>query len=283
MLKSGAAARKSLADRWRNGSGASMRLKGEVALITGGSRGIGRAIALRFAREGADIVVAARSASSLSEVEKEIQNLGAKVLSIVCDVGDDTAVRAMVSRAEAHFGKIDLLVNNAGYFCSLHPIQEMPDEEWERTLRLNLTSAFYVTRAALPGMIARRHGSIILMSSLGAKAAYPFGTPYAAAKAGLLGLTRALAAEAGPYGIRVNALSPGVVEGTGMHDKVNRELERVAGISPAERLKGAREMALLRRVLTPQDVADAALFLASGDSASVTGQTLNVDAGMRFD
>ena len=225
------------------------RLKDEVALITGGSRGIGRAIALRFAREGAKVVVAARGAASLQAVEKEIRALGCDALAIVCDVGDDNAVREMVRSAEQHFGKIDILVNNAGYFCSLHPIAEMPDAEWDRSLRDNLSSAFYVSRAVMPGMIARRRGSIIMMSSLGAKAAYPFGTPYAAAKAGLFGLTRALAAEGGPYGIRVNALSPGVVEGTEVHDKVGRELERIAGISPEARLKDAREAALLRRVL----------------------------------
>ena len=260
-----------------------MRLKDDVALITGGSRGIGRAIALRFAREGANMVVAARTAAALEAVEKEIRAFGREAMGIVCDVGDDAAVREMVRRAEEHFGKIDILVNNAGYFCSLHPIAEMPDAEWDRSLRDNLSSAFYVSRAVMPGMIARRRGSIIMMSSLGAKAAYPFGTPYAAAKAGLFGLTRALAAEGGPYGIRVNALSPGVVEGTEVHDKVGRELERIAGISPEARLKDAREAALLRRVLSPEDVADAALFLASSDSASITGQTLNVDAGMRFD
>jgi len=260
-----------------------MRLKDDVALITGGSRGIGRAIALRFAREGANMVVAARTAAALEAVEKEIRAFGREAMGIVCDVGDDAAVREMVRRAEEHFGKIDILVNNAGYFCSLHPIAEMPDAEWERSLRDNLSSAFYVSRAVMPGMIARRRGSIIMMSSLGAKAAYPFGTPYAAAKAGLFGLTRALAAEGGPYGIRVNALSPGVVEGTAVHDKVSRELERIVGLSPEARLKDAREAALLRRVLSPDDVADAALFLASSDSASITGQTLNVDAGMRFD
>ena len=260
-----------------------MRLKDDVALITGGSRGIGRAIALRFAREGANMVVAARTAAALEAVEKEIRAFGREAMGIVCDVGDDAAVREMVRRAEEHFGKIDILVNNAGYFCSLHPIAEMPDAEWERSLRDNLSSAFYVSRAVMPGMIARRRGSIIMMSSLGAKAAYPFGTPYAAAKAGLFGLTRALAAEGGPYGIRVNALSPGVVEGTEVHDKVSRELERIVGLSPEARLKDAREAALLRRVLSPDDVADAALFLASSDSASITGQTLNVDAGMRFD
>ena len=260
-----------------------MRLKDDVALITGGSRGIGRAIALRFAREGANMVVAARTAAALEAVEKEIRAFGREAMGIVCDGGDDAAVREMVRSAEQHFGKIDILVNNAGYFCSLHPIAEMPDAEWDRSLRDNLSSAFYVSRAVMPGMIARRRGSIIMMSSLGAKAAYPFGTPYAAAKAGLFGLTRALAAEGGPYGIRVNALSPGVVEGTEVHDKVSRELERIVGLSPEARLKDAREAALLRRVLSPDDVADAALFLASSDSASITGQTLNVDAGMRFD
>lgn len=259
------------------------RLQDEVALITGGNKGIGRAIALRFAREGADVVIAARSAASIESVETEIRALGRKALGIVCDVGGDAAVRDMVRSAESRFGKIDILVNNAGYFCSLHPITEMPDAEWDGSLRANLTSAFYVTRAVMAGMIARRRGSIIMMSSLGAKAAYPFGTPYAAAKAGLLGLTRALAAEGGPYGIRVNALSPGVVEGTEVHDKVSRELQRVVGLSPEDRLKGAQEMALLRRVLSPDDVAGAALFLASSDSASITGQTINVDAGMRFD
>jgi NAD(P)-dependent dehydrogenase (short-subunit alcohol dehydrogenase family) len=135
----------------------------------------------------------------------------------------------------------------------------------------------------MPGMIARRHGSIIMMSSLGAKAAYPLGTPYAAAKAGLFGLTRALAAEGGPHGIRVNALSPGVVAGTAMHEKVNSELERKVGLKPEDRVRAAQETALLKRVLTPEEVADAALFLASADSASITGQTLNVDAGTRFD
>jgi NAD(P)-dependent dehydrogenase (short-subunit alcohol dehydrogenase family) len=260
-----------------------MRLKDEVALITGGNKGIGRAIALRFAREGASVVIAARDAARIESVEKEIRALGREALGLVCDVGDDAEVRAMVRSAEQRCVKIDILVNNAGYFCSLHPIAEMPDEEWERSLRDNLSSAFYVSRAVMPGMMLRRRGSILMMSSLGAKAAYPFGTPYAAAKAGLFGLTRALAAEGGPYDIRVNALSPGVVAGTEVHDKVGRELERIAGLSPEDRLKGARESALLRRVLSPDDVADAALFLASADSASITGQTINVDAGMRFD
>ena len=260
-----------------------MRLKDEVALVTGGSRGIGRAIALRFAREGAHVVIVARHAESIESVAAEVRAFGREALGIACDVSDDQAVREMARRAEHRFSKIDILVNNAGYFCSLHPIQEMPDSEWDFTLRTNLTSAFYVTRAIMPGMVARQHGSIVMMSSLGARHAYPFGTPYAAAKAGLLGLMRALAAEGGPFGVRVNALSPGVVAGTEMNDRVSEELERLVGLRAEDRMLGAVETALLRRVLHPDDVADAALFLASSDSAAITGQTLNVDAGIRFD
>ena len=260
-----------------------LRLENDVALVTGASRGIGRAIALRFAREGANIVGAARNASDLATLEKEIRKLGRDMLSVPCDITDDAAVRSMARRAEEHFSKIDIVVHSAGYFPRMSPIQDTPDEEWEKPLRANLTSAFYLARCVLPGMIARRRGSIILISSMAAKHAYTFSAGYAASKAGLLGLMRTLAAEGGPHGIRVNALCPGVVEGTEMHDKVSNELERVIGLHPEDRMHAARETALLRRVLTPDDVADAALFLASSDSASITGQSINVDAGMRFD
>ena len=260
-----------------------MRLNDEVALVTGGGRGIGRAIALKFAQEGAHLVVVGRTVSSLEEIASEIQTLGRQALVLPCDVSDDGAVRAMVQQAEARFGRIDILVNNAGYFTTMSPLHEMPDAEWDESLRMNLTSVFYVCRAALPGMIARRHGSIVMMSSIAARAAFPFSAPYAAAKAGLLGLTRALAAEAGPYGIRVNALCPGIVLGTEMHHKVNREIEKMSGITPEKRLDAARHSILLRRLPTPEDVAAAALFLASADSGMMTGQALNVDGGVCFD
>jgi NAD(P)-dependent dehydrogenase (short-subunit alcohol dehydrogenase family) len=260
-----------------------LRLQDEVALVTGASRGIGRAVALRFAQEGAGIIAAARSAADLAAVEAEIRALGREVLSVVCDVTDDAAVRSMIRGAEAQFGKIDLIVHSAGRFPRMSPVEGTPDEEWEETLRANLTSAFYVARAALPGMKGRRRGSIILLSSMAAKHAYTFSASYAASKAGLLGLMRTLAAEGGPHGVRVNALCPGVVEGTAMHDKVSSELDRMIGLRPEDRVKGAQEGALLRRVMTPRDIADAALFLASPDAASITGQTINVDGGMRFD
>lgn len=260
-----------------------MRLKDEVALVTGGGRGIGRAIALKFAREGAQVAVAGRNATSLGEVEKEIQALGRPVLTLACDVRDDSAVREMVRQAEGRFGRIDILVNNAGYFSTMYRLHEMPDAEWDETLRTNLTGTFYVCRAVLPGMIARRRGSIVVISSIAARAAFPFTTPYSTTKAGLLGLTRALAAEVGPDGVRVNALCPGIIVGTEMHHKVNREFEKMYGVAPEKRLETARGNLLLRRLITPEDVADAALFLASPDSGLMTGQALNVDGGFCFD
>jgi NAD(P)-dependent dehydrogenase (short-subunit alcohol dehydrogenase family) len=259
------------------------QLQGQVALITGASRGIGRAIALRFAREGAQVVATGRDVNALAEVENKIRGLNGDVLSILCEVTLDDTVREAVRNAESRFGKIDVIVHSAGYFPRMSPVQDTPDEEWLQPLRTNLTSAFYLARAVLPGMIARRSGSIILLSSMAAKHAYTFSAGYAASKAGLLGLMRTLAAEGGPHGIRVNALCPGVVEGTQMHDKVSSDLERVIGLRPEDRIRFTRETALLRRVLTTDDVADAALVLASSASAGITGQSINVDAGLRFD
>jgi len=260
-----------------------MRLQDDVALVTGGSRGIGRAIALKFAQEGARLVITGRTRATLAEVEKEIQALGREVLALACDAADDTQVRAMVRDAAAHFGRIDVLVNNAGRFGPMFPLHQMPDSEWDETLRANLTSAFYVSRAVVPGMIARRRGSIIMMSSISAKQAYPYAASYSAAKAALLGLTRALAAEVGPHGIRVNALCPGIVTGTGMHDTVGSEVEKMTGAPPEKRDAAARNSALLRQLVDPEAVADATLFLASSDSALMTGQALNLDGGARFD
>ncbi|OFW14084.1 MAG: hypothetical protein A3H27_09210 [Acidobacteria bacterium RIFCSPLOWO2_02_FULL_59_13] len=259
-----------------------MQLRDEVALITGASRGIGRAIALRFTQEGARVVIAARGTPDLQSLSETIRSMGGEALAIACDVSEEAAARAMVRQAEEHFGKVGVLVNNAGYFPTLYPAQHMPEEEWERTLKLNLTSAFHVSRAALEGMQARRRGSIIMISSTAAMAAYPFGAPYAAAKAAMLGLARTLAAEGGPYGVRVNAICPGVVAGTEMHERVGKELERVSGVTAEQRLEAAQSATLLRRLATPQDIAAAALFLASAQSAAITGQTLYVDGGQFF-
>jgi len=173
-------------------------------------------------------------------------------------------------------------VNNAGYYSTNYRLHEMPDAEWDQTLRANLTGVFYVCRAVVPGMIARRRGSIVMLSSIAARAAFPFTTPYSTTKAGLLGLTRALAAEVGPHGIRVNALCPGIIVGTEMHHKVNREIEKMTGIAPEKRLEAARNTLLLRRLPDPEAVADAALFLASPESSLITGQSLTVDGGMYF-
>ncbi len=260
-----------------------MRLEGKTALITGGSAGIGLAIAECFVREGAGVAVVGRDAARLRAAGHSLRDPYAPVLSLQCDVTSKPAVVKMVRRVENHFGHIDILVNNAGYFPALSPIEETPDEEWHKTLQANLTSAFYVSRAVFPGMIEHRGGSIIMISSSAAKHAYTYGVPYAAAKAGMLGLTRSLAAEGGLHSIRVNALCPGMVTDTEMTDKVDRELLRISGLSAEDRAEAVQKTALLHRLMEPADVARAALFLATEDSASMTGQALNVDAGMRFD
>ncbi|OFV95631.1 MAG: hypothetical protein A3F68_05945 [Acidobacteria bacterium RIFCSPLOWO2_12_FULL_54_10] len=256
-----------------------MRLQGEVALITGAGRGIGRAIALRFAKEGADIILAGRTQKDLESVAKEVSALGRQALALGCDVTDDRSVRSTVQQGLDRFGKIDSLINNAGYYCDNAPLQDMSDTEWDITLRVNLTGTFQVCRAVVPAMMARRCGAIVMLSSIAAKAAFPFNAPYAVAKAGLLGLTRTLAAETGAYGIRVNALCPGVVVGTEMHTKVNHEVQKMTGTSPEDRVAGARNSVLLQNLTKPEDIAEAALFLSSPASQTITGQSLNVDGG----
>ena len=175
-----------------------MRLKDEVALVTGSGRGIGRSIALRFAQEGAQIVIAGRTPASLADTAKEIHALGRDVLALPCDVTNNPAVREMVRQAETRFGRIDILVNNAGHFGAMYRLHELPDAEWDETLRANLTSAFYVCRAVLPGMIARRRGSIVIVSSIAAKVAFPFAAPFGDPPDDALSRTGHLRAPGGP-------------------------------------------------------------------------------------
>lgn len=251
-------------------------------MITGAGRGIGRAIALRFAREGADVILTGRTKKDLESVAEEVSALGRQALALPCDVTDDLTVRSSVQQGLNHFGKIDSLINNAGYYCHNAPLQDMSDTEWDVTLRVNLTGTFQVCRAVIPAMMARHRGAIVMLSSIAAKAAFPFNAPYAVAKAGLLGLTRTLAAESGAYGIRVNALCPGVVVGTDMHTKVNHEVQKMTGTSPEARVAGARNSVLLQNLPNPEDIAEAALFLCSPASKTMTGQSLNIDGGFCY-
>ena len=259
-----------------------MRLEKQVAIVTGGGRGIGRAIALRFAREGAAVLVAARTESEIAAVVAEIERAGGRAFGTAGDVSREPDCAHIVAAAEQRLGPVGILVSNAGDYGPVKPVEEIAPEEWDRTVAVHLRGAFLLLRLVLPGMYARRSGSVILISSLSAKSAFAWGSPYAAAKAGLLGLTRVAAAEAARRGVRVNAICPGPVPETKMSRELGRTLAARLGLDPDAQLAGFLEGILQGRGQTADEIAAAAAFLASDDASAITGQSLNVDGGAAF-
>jgi 3-oxoacyl-[acyl-carrier protein] reductase len=253
-----------------------MLLQDKVALVTGAGSGIGRAIALRFAAEGASVVVndlAIESAQQTVDAIGLSEASAPSALAVAADVADSAQVRAMFERIDAERGRLDVLVNNAGIAISpgqesaVDDLTEVSDEAWDRMVGVHMDGSFYCTREALKLM--RRGGAggaIVSISSIAALAGWG-PVHYAAAKGGLLGLTRALARAVGPEGIRVNAICPGVIE-TAM----------TAPIPQAERERFVEDTPL-RRLGTPEDIAAAALYLASSESAFVTGQWISPNGG----
>ncbi len=201
-----------------------MLLTEKVAVITGGGRGIGRAIALKFAGEGAAVVVAARTASEIEAVAREVRDAGGRAVAVTADVADEKQCERLMQEAAAHFGKVDILVNNAGEYGPVKPIEEITPAEWDRVVAVHLRGSYLLTRLALPGMYARGSGVILNISSLSAKSAFGWGSPYASAKAGMLGMTRVVAAEAARKGVRVNAICPGPVTETKMSKDLGQTL-----------------------------------------------------------
>jgi len=257
-------------------------LSGQVALVTGGGRGIGRAIALKFASEGATVVVAARTKSEIESVVREIRDAGARAAAVPTDVAEEKQCDHLISSSEAQFGRVDILVNNAGDYGPVKPVEEISPAEWDRVIAVHLRGAYLLTRLVLPRMYARGSGVILNISSLSAKSAFAWGSPYAAAKAGMLGLTRVAAAEAARKGVRVNAICPGPVTETKMSKDLGQTLADRMGVSTEEQLKGFLSTVLQGRGQTADEIAAAALFLCSGQASAITGQSLNVDGGMAF-
>jgi NAD(P)-dependent dehydrogenase (short-subunit alcohol dehydrogenase family) len=259
-----------------------MLLEGKIAIVTGGGRGIGRAIARRFAAEGARVLVAARTGSEVQNVAHEIEAAGGNAASVAADVSKEEGCEQIVAAARRAFGPVDILVNNAGTFGSVRPVEEIPPEEWDEVIAVNLRGPYLLSRLVIPEMYRRETGAILNISSVAAKAAYQWNAPYAASKSGLLGLTRTLAAESARRGVRVNAISPGPVPETKISQDLGRELAERIGQDPEVLLKNFLQTILQGRAQTTGEIAAAALFLVSDQASAITGQTLNVDGGMIF-
>jgi NAD(P)-dependent dehydrogenase (short-subunit alcohol dehydrogenase family) len=259
-----------------------MLLAEKVAVITGGGRGIGRAIALKFATQGAAAVVAARTISEIEGVAQEIRQTGGRAVAVQADVADEKDCDRLMNGATSQFGKVDILVNNAGEYGPVKPVEEILPAEWDRVVAVHLRGAYLLTRLALPGMYELGSGVILNISSLSAKSAFGWGSPYAAAKAGMLGLTRVVAAEAARKGVRVNAICPGPVTETKMSKDLGETLAKRLGVSKEDQLNGFLNTILQGRGQTANEIAEAALFLCSEQASAITGQALNVDGGAAF-
>jgi 3-hydroxybutyrate dehydrogenase len=256
-----------------------MRLENRIALITGGGRGIGRAVAFAFAREGARVAVAARTVEQVEAVAGEIRKeCGVEALALKCDVADQESVAGAFSQAAERFGRgVDILVNNAGIAESA-PVVKTDDELWQRIISINLSGTFYCTRAALPSMIERGWGRIINVASIAGKTGAPYIAAYTASKHGVLGLTRSVAMEMAMKGITVNAICPGYVE-TEMASYAVKNITAKTGKTADEALDILKRMSPQNRLVTPEEVAALALLLASHEGRGITGQAINVDGG----
>lgn len=250
-------------------------LDGRVALVTGGGRGIGRAIALALAREGAHVAVAARTVPEIEAVAAEIRALGRRTHFFPLDVSDRTTLARAPGIVAAALGPVDILVNNAGLHQSA-PLHRMEDATWDAILAVDLTGPVLLTRACLPAMYERGFGRVINVASVAGKMGLKYGAAYAAAKHGLIGFTRSLALEGARKGLTSNAICPSWTE-TRMMDEAVDAVSRATGRSEAE----AREVILranpLGRAALPEEVAEAAVFLAR--NGAITGQSIHVDGG----
>lgn len=259
-----------------------MLLAGKTAIVTGAGRGIGEAIAKRFAIEGAGVVLASRTEQEVRQVASQIETAGGRAVALAADVSGEAGCEKIARAAREKFGAIHILVNNAGIYGPVQPVEKITAREWDEVLAVNLRSAFLLARLVLPEMYERGEGAIINVTSAAAKAAFPMNSPYAASKAGLIGLTRTLAAEAGRKGIRVNAISPGPVPGTKMSQELRRGLGAIYKMSDEEMMQRMGQSTLQGRPQTAEEIASAAVFLASSEASAITGQTLNVDGGIAF-
>ncbi|MBV8990055.1 MAG: SDR family oxidoreductase [Solirubrobacterales bacterium] len=247
-----------------------------VAVVTGAGQGIGREIALAFGREHAQVVLAARSRERLETVADEIRAAGGQALAVPTDVTDPASVNHLGDTVLGAYGTIDVLVNNSGVAGPTAVLWEQTLKEWEETFRAGV---FLCCKAFLPTMVANQRGCVVVIGSMTGKRPLHGRTPYAASKMALIGMVRTLATEAGPAGVRVNLISPGPVTGERL-DRVIAAQASSRNISEDEARRQFASASPLERLVEPVDIADAVLFLASERAASITGENLNVSAGI---
>jgi len=293
------------------------RLTGKVAIVTGAGQGIGRGIALRLAREGAQVVIAEYNAANASAVAQEIEAAGGRALPYRIDISDAAASQKMVDDVAAQLGHIDILVNNAGV-VQTKPMLDLTPADWDRVLDVNLRGAFFLTQAvarqmikqvpdalreaaAAPadifntkrsqpsevsetseGSLATSYGKIVSLSSVSGRRGRPLQTHYAASKAAIISLTQSVALALAPYRINANAVCPGIVP-TPMWQQIDKDRGQLFGAKPGEAMAGFINTVPLKRAATPEDIAAAVAFFCSSDADYITGQALNVDGGFEMD
>jgi len=255
-----------------------VNLNGKVALVTGAGQGIGRAIALRLAREGADVAVNDVAPTNLSQAARQVETLGRHSLELVADVSSSEQVTDMFERHLEHFGRLDILVNNAG-IGTVQPILEFTEADWDREFDINVKGVFLCSTAAARQMIDQGGGKIINAASVAGIRAATYIVPYCASKAAVILLTQGLALELAPHAIHVNAYAPGIID-TPMTENTNRALAFYQGLSVEEIAQQRLSKIPLGRLGTPDDIAEVVAFLASDASNYITGQCIPVGGGL---
>jgi NAD(P)-dependent dehydrogenase (short-subunit alcohol dehydrogenase family) len=253
-------------------------LAGRVAIVTSAGRGLGRVIATTLATDGAIVVATGRDHAALESTEASIVRSDGQSLAVAADVTDAESLEALVDVTMDRFGRIDILINNSGIAGPSAPIWEIEPDQWDETFAVNVRGVFLACRAVIPTMRAQGGGAIVTIGSSTGKRPLSGRTPYAASKTALIGLTRSMAQEVGPDGIRVNLVSPGGIEG----DRIDRVIHNLAihqGITDAEARASFEAPSPLRRLVNAQEVARTVAFLASDAASGITGEDLNVSAG----
>ena len=254
-------------------------LTGKVALVTGGGSGIGRAIALRMAKAGADVAVNDLHEEWVANVCEEVRALGRRALEVPADMTSVEQIDAMVDRTVEELGRLDILVNNAGLLRS-NPFGEVTEDDWDRTMAVNARGVFFCMQSAARYMINQRSGTIVSMSSVAGRGTHSLSPPYAASKAAVRSLTHQASKALAQYNITANAVCPGVVD-TAFNWRIDDEIGvKQLGLAPREHLRQRLEIVPLGRIAQPEEIANVVTFLASPIASYITGQSITVDGGI---